>query len=562
MSLPTDNSKTVAFDLINQNFEEKSAQEKAESLGYEYIDLNKFPINPDVLGLIDFKVAESLLVVPYYRNGYQLKLAAVDPEQKGLDVLRSKLEEKRFNVSIELCSARGLKHILSLYHSDLVQKKTVELKHDFQENEAATLESKFIGFGELEESLKTLPAAEALNEIQIASIQVKASDIHLQPYAERVVLRFRIDGILHDVATLPLDRAQKLVNYIKYQAGMRSNVSNIPQDGSLSFEANSRQVDLRVSTLPTEVIESVVMRILDSRKGLKSFSELGFAHETESIIYRALRRKSGMVLVTGPTGSGKTTTLYAMLKQLNTPEKKLVSLEDPVEYHLEGVTQSPVSEGSEHTFATGLKALLRHDPDVILIGEIREATTAKLASEAALTGHVVLSSLHTNSAMGAITRLRNLGLESFNIASALNAVFAQRLVRKVCPHCTKSDWINLADHKRVKSLVKDLEAKYPELKLSGKTKGQLNGETGIFLEIPDSVGCSECSHTGYTGQTVICETLWFTDELREGIAKELNEQDLKKLKTVKDDSTSLFADGLKKVIMGETTLDEVYRVAG
>ncbi len=562
MSISVNDNKAVAVDLINQDFEEKAAQEKAANAGFEYIDLVKFPINPDILSVVDFKTASSHNIVPFYRNGYTLKLATTDPEIKGLEILRSNLEAKRFNVSLHVASQRGVDHILSLYHSDLVDKKTVELKHDFEENEQTNLESKFMGFAQLETNLNRLSAAEALNEIEIVAIQVKASDIHLQPYEDRAVLRFRIDGILHDIAKIELESAQKLINFIKYEAGMRSNVSDVPQDGSLRFTANNRDVDLRVSTLPTETLESVVMRILDSRKGLKSFDELGFDKPTEALIGRALRRKSGMVLVTGPTGSGKTTTLYAMLKQLNSAEKKLVSLEDPVEYHLEGVTQSPVSDNSDYTFANGLKALLRHDPDVILIGEIREANTAKLASEAALTGHVVLSSLHTNSAIGAISRLRNLGLESFNIASALNAVFAQRLVRKVCPHCAKKKWVNLKNHKRAAELLPVIERKFPELKKLGKVKGQHEGETGLFLEVPYNTGCDKCSHTGYLGQTVVCEALWFTDELRSAIAKDADEQTIKNLKTVKEDSTSLFADSLKKVLEGETTLDEVYRVAG
>ena len=562
MSLPLKTEDTVAVDIINQDFEEKAAQQNAANLGYEYIDLAKFPINPDILSLIPLEQAESLKVVPYYRNGFQLKLAAIDPKASGLALLQEKFEKQRMNVSWAVCSNRGLNHILSLYNSDLLTKRTIELKHDFKESNESNFESQFLSFGDLEEGLSKLPAAESLNEIQIAALKVKASDIHIQPYQAQAVLRFRIDGILHDIATLQMARALKLVNFIKYEAGMRSNVSHIPQDGSLRFVANNRTVDLRVSTLPTETLESVVMRVLDSRKGLKSFSELGFDSLTENLIGRALSRKSGMLLVTGPTGSGKTTTLYAMLKELNSSEKKLVSFEDPVEYHLEGVTQSPVDENSDYSFANGLKALLRHDPDVILIGEIREGTTAKLASEAALTGHVVLSSLHTNSALGAVSRLRNLGLESFNIASAINAVFAQRLVRRVCPDCQQKEWVNLKDHTKVGGLLKTLEARYPGIKTSGKTKGQHNGETGIFLEIPKINGCEKCSHTGYNGQTVICETLWFTDELRDAIAKEMNEQGLKQLATVQNDSTSLFGDGLKKVILGETTLDEVYRVAG
>lgn len=556
--MPKKTVEVAPVDFINQRFEEKEAQTKAVQTQHEYIDLTTFPINPDVLNLLPFERAKALGLVPYYRNGFQLKLAAVDPEVKGLDLLQSQLEDERFKVSLAVCSQRGLEHVLALYHSDLVDKKTIELQHEFAEDETTTLESQFFSLGELEDQLKTQSAAQAFNAIEIAAIQVKASDIHVQPYEDHAVLRFRIDGILHDIAPLTLERATKLVNHIKYKAGMKSNISHIPQDGSLSFEANGRQVDLRVSTLPTETLESVVMRILDSRKGLKSFAELGFHPLVEDTIGRALRRKSGMVLVTGPTGSGKTTTLYAMLKQLNEPEKKLVSLEDPVEYHLEGVTQSPVNEQSDYTFANGLKALLRHDPDVILIGEIREATTAKLASEAALTGHVVLSSLHTNSALGAITRLRNLGLESFNIAAALNAVFAQRLVRQVCPHCVQSHTVNLGAHQRVKALLKPLQKQYPELRVK-IINVEAENETQTHLTLPKPMGCEKCSHTGYLGQTVICETLWFTDELRTAIAEETNEQGLKKLI---GDQTTLFADGLRKALLGETTLDEVYRVAG
>ena len=562
MSVPLKNQNSLAVDVINQDFEEKAAQEKADKLGFVYIDLAKFPINPDILSLITLEQARELKVVPYYRNGFELKLAALDPSASGLALLQEKFEGQRINVSWAVCSKRGLDRILSLYHSDILSKKTIELKHDFKENKETNLESQFLSFGDLEVNLAKLPAAESLNEIQIASLKVKTSDIHIQPYESQAVLRFRIDGILHDIAKLKMSRATKLVNYIKYEAGMRSNISHIPQDGSLRFVANDRTIDLRVSTLPTETLESVVMRVLDSRRGLKSFSELGFDDLTEKMINHALSKKSGMLLVTGPTGSGKTTTLYAMLKELNSSERKLVSLEDPVEYHLEGVTQSPVDENSDYSFANGLKALLRHDPDVILIGEIREGTTAKLASEAALTGHVVLSSLHTNSALGAISRLRNLGLESFNIASAINAVFAQRLVRKVCQHCAKKEWVDLKKHKKVSELLKTLEARYPGIKTSGKTKTEHNGEIGVFLEIPKINGCEKCSHTGYNGQTVICETLWFTDELRDAISKEMNEQDLKNLATVQKDSTSLFGDGLKKVILGETTLDEIYRVAG
>ncbi len=547
---------------INREFEEREAQDLATKLQLNYIDLSKFPINPEVLQFVSESEARSAELVPFFRSGFKLRLAAVNPEDRVVQKIVNRLEVDRFEIEMNVCSENGLNEILKHYGSKLINRKKVELKEQFDEKDGKTFEEQFIGLGDLETKLKNLQAQEALNEIEITALQVRASDIHIQPYEEKGLLRFRINGILHDICPLPKDRAEKLVSHIKYIAGMKSNIFHIPQDGHISFRANNRDVDLRVSTLPTEFFESVVMRVLDSRKGIKTFSDLGFEPHIESSIRKAIGHKNGMVLVTGPTGSGKTTTLYSMLAELNEAEKKLVTLEDPIEYHLDNVTQSQVDENSEYNFSNGLKALLRHDPDVILIGEIRELSTAKLAAEASLTGHVVFSSLHTNSALGAITRLNNLGLEYFNIAAAINAIFAQRLVRKICPHCRKKVKFDLNKHPEAKEAFSRVIEVYPDILDSLSVEVDEDGNIQ-YIHIYEPQGCEKCSHTGFVDQTVICETVDFSDELRARVAEGLTEIDLREfVAKTQPYYLTLFEDGFRKVLLGETTLEEVYRVAG
>ncbi len=563
-----DNASTAPVQAINQAFEEREAQKLAKDLGLSYIDLVHYPLNPEVLKLLPESAAQKAQTVPFFRSGYKVKLATTQPEGIHLVKVIEAFEEKDFEVEIEVCSQTSLNAILPLYESDLINKKTVEKTEDFDERENQTFEQQFLELGHLDEKLKSLPAEKALNEIEIVAIQLKASDIHIQPYEDRAVLRFRINGILHNISDLDLGKAKKMVSRIKYESGMKSNISNIPQDGHMSFVANDRSVDLRVSTLPTEFFESVVMRVLDSRKGIKNFEELGFHRTIKERIESALRHKNGMILVTGPTGSGKTTTLYSMLSTLNDSEKKLVTLEDPIEYHLDNVTQSQVNENSDYNFSNGLKALLRHDPDVILIGEIREFNTAHLSSEASLTGHIVLSSLHTNSALGAVTRLRNLGLESYNVAASVNAIIAQRLLRRVCPHCATTMKLDLNNNPEVKSAIARLQGGYREVQMALAQKGldpvkETQNNDALVLEVPVSRGCEHCSHTGYIGQTVICEMVDFTENLRTAISENKTEIECFQLaREEHPEFITLFEDGVRKVILGETTLDEVYRVAG
>ena len=547
------------IDQINQSFETRDGEARAQAAGMSFVDLLHFPLNPDVLKLVSSEMSERAQAIPFYKNGKAVKLAVVDPKNDNIAVILHDLEKDHYQVELVLCSQSGFAKVFKNYASELVHHKQIELRHEFAEEAGLSFSDRFKGFETLMETLKLVPVSQALNEIEIAAMQSHASDIHLQPYEDHGDLRFRIDGILHTVGSIETEKAQKIVGQIKYEGGMKSNITDVPQDGHITFVANERKVDLRVSSLPTEFGESIVMRVLDSGRGIKSFTELGFDVQKEQKILNVLRRKSGMVLVTGPTGSGKTTTLYAMLKELNSSEKKLVTLEDPIEYHLDDITQSQVSSRGDYTFSNGLKALLRHDPDVMLIGEIRDLTTAKLAAEASLTGHVVLSSLHTNSAIGAITRLRNLGLESFNVASSVNAVFAQRLVRQVCPHCASKKLVNLEQDKILNAALERVQGAYPEI------QSQLKFTEDKKLEIIEAseTGCDHCANTGFMGQTVIAEVVVFDKALQAQLALDAPEIELDKTVRESDPTfLTLFEDGIRKVILGETTLKEVYRVAG
>jgi type IV pilus assembly protein PilB len=542
---------------INAEFEEREAQELAIKLGLEYINIAKFPLNPDVLVKIgDEQKSRDFMVIPFFKNLNKIKIAVVNPENPETKNYIKELKQT-FKVTVFICTKSGFDKVIDLFHSKFLNQEHVETRTKFKESEKVAFSDSAEVFKKLGEIIKNLPIETAIAEIEIAAVQAKASDIHIQPTLTGVVLRFRIDGILHNVCEILLDKAKKIINRIKYDSGMMSNISDIPQDGHLSFEANNRTIDLRVSSLPTQTTESIVMRILDSRKGIRKFADLGFEDDLEQKIQKAIHHKNGMVLVTGPTGSGKTTTLYSMLSELNSSDRKLVSLEDPIEYHLDNVTQSQINPNKDYTFATGLKALLRHDPDVILIGEIREFSTAKLATEASLTGHVVFSSLHTNSAVGAITRLQNLGLENYNISSSINAIFAQRLVRKRCTNCGKKELINISKNPRIFEACKHLVKKYPNF--ANKISKQGND---YFLADIVPQGCIECSNIGYQGQQAICEAVIFSDNLRRMIANGASELDLF-VELQKDFSfNTLLEHGLIAVLKGETTLKEIIRVVG
>ncbi len=546
MSQNITDANVTPLEEVNRELHEKQGKQRAAAAGLSYVDLRHFDIEFDALRLTTKEAVDEAHAIPFSLSGKKVKIAFLGEQSERAQKLAESIEKQGFSVEWVVCAMEGFEYAIEQYDSPMFKRHKIELHTDTEETEERELTGHLQDFEKLESQFKKLSSGELLNEIELLAVAAQASDIHLQPEEEGVVIRVRVDGVLHDVLTLPNEIAEHLVSRIKYEAGMRANITAAPQDGVIEFEVNGRKVELRTSTIPTPTIESVVLRVLDSSRGILTFSELGFAPHVVEKITTSLHRHNGIVLVTGPTGSGKTTTLYSMLAELNAPESKLVTLEDPIEYHLDGVSQSQVDESQNYTFDTGFKSLLRQDPDVILVGEIRALPTAKLAFEAALTGHTVLSSLHANSAVGALSRLRNLGVENVNIAPTISAIFAQRLVRRVCPKCSTQE--TLVDEPKTREIIERIRKFFPH------------------QEIPETFsvahGCELCSQTGYGGQIALSEAFIVDDTIREMILEGVFETEIRAYLREKTNYISLKEDGVLKVIQGITTFEEVDRVVG
>ncbi|HOJ15311.1 MAG TPA: type II secretion system ATPase GspE, partial [Deltaproteobacteria bacterium] len=382
------------------------------------------------------------------------------------------------------------------------------------------------------------PVIRLVNRLMVQAYRERASDIHVEPYPNDVKVRFRVDGILHDVLSLPKRLHPALVSRIKVMASLNIAEKRLPQDGRIGVKLGDHSVDLRISTVPTVNGERVVMRILDKSSVLLGLEELGFYPDDLATVERLIRQEHGIILVTGPTGSGKTTSLYSMLSRINSPDKNILTIEDPIEYQLKGIGQIPVNVKVGLTFASGLRSIVRQDPDVILVGEIRDLETAEIAIQAALTGHLVFSTLHTNDSASAVTRLIDMGIEPFLVTSSVNAIVAQRLTRKICSHCRQPY------HPESETLL--------EVGLSR----ELLGSEGYLWR---GAGCKECLGTGYKGRTGIYEILLMSDSIKSTILKTSDSNIIKK-QAVSEGLHSLREDGARKVKDGITTIEEVLRV--
>ncbi|MFA6090856.1 MAG: GspE/PulE family protein [Candidatus Gracilibacteria bacterium] len=406
-------------------------------------------------------------------------------------------------------------------------------------------------FQELEEyvrvSLLKQASDTALTLITKGALSLGGSDIHYDIKTTSVDVRLRIDGNLVTVFSLTPAEYKLVLERLKYKSNMKLNLTQIPQDGKYRIDEGGERIDVRVSTLPVKLGENVVCRILDSTNSIPAMSELGFMWTSKRQIEKSTEKKSGMILVTGPTGSGKTTTLYSILSTLNTPEKKVITLEDPIEYELEGVVQSEVNEKNNYTYASGLKALLRQDPDVIMIGEIRDLETADIAAQASLTGHLVLSTLHTKSASETIERLTNMGLPPYILASAIDIIIAQRLVRKICKHCSESYEATPDENNIISWMMKDIG-------IEAVSKAKKNGFT-----LHRGKGCEHCGYTGFKGRVGIFEVLHFSSEIRTLIRNGASPAEILE-KGREQDLVLMREDGVLKAMRGKTTLEELFSV--
>lgn len=534
-----------ALSKINRDLQEKATAEHAKDLNLSYIDVGMFPVNPDILHLVPQKDGEDALLMPFFKSGKRLRVAVVDPEKPETKALLKSFEEKGFSVQVNLASASSLHEAFKLYASDQYKLK-IEVKNVVKEEEIR-YEEELKNLVKLKDQLEVLPAEEALNVLHVSAIKAGASDIHYQPEEINCALRFRIDGVLHHVFDITRELYERLANQLKYKAQMKLNITGIPQDGRFRFIVNERKIDVRVASLPTEFGESFVCRILDSGKHFSGFAELGFAGRSLEILTNATVLTQGMVLVTGPTSSGKTTTLYVLLTALNKPEFKIITLEDPIEYHLQGITQSQVNEKRGYSFNEGLRSILRQDPDVVMIGEIRDRETAEVCAQAALTGHVVLSTLHTNSAVETIPRLTTIGVPSFIVAPALSVVVAQRLTRRLCAACKSEREVTDEEKKLFEKSLEDIKKVDPTCAVPPPAQ----------VKIPK--GCDDCNETGYRGQMVISEVLLVDDAIEDAILKNKSTPEIFALAR-KNGMLTMQEDAILKVIAGETTIDEIHRV--
>ncbi len=526
---------------------EKEAEAAAMALGAPYINLWRFPITAEALHLVPPIQAEELKAICFFFNGTELRLGAIDPtNQKVLD-LQHELEERNHATSvIYLISEHSWQEGMKFYATLPVIKtrtRDVMINEADIERFGAAVDS----FIALDKQVKSASVTDVFSVLIAAALKFDASDIHIEAEETKIVARFRLDGILNPVADLPNDLWTRVISRLKLISGLKINIVDKPQDGRFTIAIKGQKIDVRVSTIPTVYGESAVLRVLKPM-AVVQFENLGVRGQALEELRRQVERPNGMIMTTGPTGSGKTTTLYAVLQKLNEPGVKIITLEDPVEYKLEGINQSQIDFSHDYTFAKGLKSILRQDPDVVMVGEIRDLETAEVAIQAALTGHLMLSTIHTNSAAGAIPRFLSMGVKPFLLAPALNAVIGQRLVRKLCEKCKKEAALDETAAKKVKETLGSIQ--------NTAVKIDLNN-----LKFLASGGCEACQGLGYKGRIGIYEIMVMNKEIEQLILKnEVSEYVMQEV-AVKNGMITMAQDGLLKALDGMTSVDEVFRVA-
>lgn len=504
-------------------------------LGIEQVDLKEREISPDVQELVPEALVRRYQLLPVARDGNVLKIAMADP----LNVIA--IDDVRMATGLEVQPLVASETDINQLIDDLYgPRELVDNNFDFARTGAETAAAgETFNLDEFSQELADeAPVVRLVNSILNQAVQKKASDIHIEPQEEKVRVRLRIDGLLRKLMELPKQVHPFLVARIKIMAQMDIAEKRLPQDGRVQVRVPNREIDLRISTLPTIFGEKVVLRILDKSQVLLSLGKLGFLPDQQKRFEGIIRSSHGMILVTGPTGSGKTTTLYATLNEINTPDKNIITIEDPVEYVLKDINQIQVNAKSGLTFATGLRSILRQDPDVIMVGEIRDRETAEIAVRAATTGHLVLSTLHTNDAVGTVTRLIDMGIEPYLVASSVVGIVAQRLVRRICPRCRTAYRLDRDDPA---CAFMGLDAAEPVQLYKGK-------------------GCRYCDHTGFKGRLAIQEVLPITKALRDLINNGDSGYGLHDTAKAQGMAT-LKEDGIEKARQGLTTIHEVMRVA-
>ncbi len=488
--------------------EERHAKEEAKKLGLPYINLVGYPFAPDVMALVPDDMANQYGIVAYLRADDLIRLATHEPQNPELKNIITKLQAaNKARIEISFCSETSIRYALDSYR--LLLPKTKEAKVEVTKEKAASFEKEIETLEGLKEKISQVSTTELLDVLFAGAIKLDASDIHIEPGEQNFRIRYRIDGVLEEIAELPMSAFHNLLSRVKYLAKLKLDITH-PQDGRFEVKVLATDVDIRVATLPTSYGEAVGMRLLPKNKKFLKLENLGFPEDVLKMIREAITKTQGMIINTGPTGSGKTTTLYAILQELNQPGKKIITLEDPIEYRVQGIEQIQIDTENKTGFLDALKGSLRQDPDILMIGEIRDQETARIALQAAMTGHLVLTTLHTNNAPAALARLVDIGVEPYLLAGSINLIIGQRLVRTICKKCF------------------------------GK-------------------GCEVCRKTGFRGRIAIVEAIVPGAEIenliRQKAALRTFEETAHKL-----GMRTMYEDGMDKVSKGLTTKEEVERI--
>ncbi len=547
------------LDDLRRDEEEELVKLLSDKYGLPYIDLRGIAPEPDAMQMVKEEDAKDAGLVPFKVVGRKLYVATLSASNPRLEEILRPFETRGMELLLFLCSHASLNHVLSRYADlnqgskvesgmlELTPEKMLKLMTSFD-----SIEGLKKVFDELINSQVLYKTTRLIEMIIAGALKFDASDIHIEPEEGTVRLRYRLNGVLNDISFFDYNSLKNITSRLKLLSGLKLSTSANAQDGRFSINLGEVEVEVRVSVIPGNYGESFVMRLLDPRHAVSDLDNIAFPKKLRELIEYALSKPNGVILTTGPTGSGKTTTLYAFLHKMYSPSLKIITIEDPVEYHLEGITQTQVEEEKGYTFLSGLRAALRQDPDIIMVGEIRDTDTAKVAINAALTGHLVFSTLHTNNAAGTIPRLIDLGVNPKVIAGALSLSLAQRLVRTLCDVCKEEYISNEKDSRIITDILGDM-------KTSGKEESMLGYVPDVSYKLHHPVGCEHCGGTGYASRIGIFEAIMMNAEIEKILITNPSEREIHEAAKGQG-IPSLREDAILKVLQGITSLEEVGRV--
>ncbi len=533
--------KSLKELFLRHNFvsEEQIAKAEAQLYNIPFIDLSEKAASPEGLSLLPQSVAERYLLVPFEYNRSKNELSVAMGNPLDLEVIEFIEKKSKAKIKPFMSTAEKIKAAIAVAYS---QPLSAEVKAALKDVVPVAPAAKTVDIASLGKVIREAPVAKIVATILEFAVKSRASDVHIEPHEEKTRVRYRIDGILHEKLILPKKVHDAVTSRIKILSGMKIDEKRIPQDGRFNFKAGNQEVDLRVSSLPTVFGEKIVMRLLKKSGGVPDLPELGLRGRALKNLEDSVLRPHGIIIVCGPTGSGKTTTLYSVLSRINTAKVNIITLEDPVEYQITGVNQVQVNPAAGLTFASGMRSFLRQDPNIIMVGEIRDKETTELAVQAALTGHLVFSTLHTNDASGAIPRLLDLKAEPFLLASAMTCIVAQRVLRKICPNCKE-------EYSPPPEVVEDFK----------KILGNLY-QAKDKIELYRGKKCPECNNSGYLGRIGIFEVLPVTEKIARLCLERASAGDIEK-QAIEEGMITLKQDGYLKVLEGVSSIEEVLRVA-